>query len=131
MQSMRQFLEDHPVTLEIVSGPDLERDGDGWEHYAYTVELAYDGRTMRSPWRQGTAITDDPDAASLLDSLASDAVGIENTGSFEEWAPEMGMDLDSRKAEATYRQCVELGEKLRELLGDDAFTTLLREVERS
>lgn len=35
---------------------------------------------------------------------------------FEEWAGNYGYDTDSRRAEATYRACQELGDKVRKLL---------------
>lgn len=44
-----------------------------------------------------------PDAPRVLESLASDFSGIENTGTFEEWAGECGYSEDSRCAENTFR----------------------------
>lgn len=109
-----------PVRLEIVEGADLTRDDEGWEHYAYTVRLTRGDHSMTVPWRQGIGLTDDPDAATVLESLLMDASGVENAaGDFEQWASEYGFDTDSRKAEAIFRQATEQTEQLRELLGEE------------
>lgn len=76
------------VTLSIIDGPNYRRDEDGWEHNAYTVELRFQGRKMRSPWRQGLGITEDPSAESVLESLFLDASGYDNAADFEDWAGE-------------------------------------------
>lgn len=111
-----------PVTLEIVSGPDYyaESDGERWEHHAYVVRLSRGDRSMEVPWRAGIGITDDPTAADVLEALLSDAASIENArGDFEEWAPELGFDPDSRRAEAIFQRATKQTDELRELLGDD------------
>lgn len=69
----------------------------------------------------GNAIN--PDLADVLHSLASDADAIDY-GNFEEWADSTGMETDSRKAEAIYRACLEIGLKLRAALGEDGLKTL-------
>lgn len=72
----------------------------------------------------------EPDAASVLDCLASDASTLENASGFEDWAVELGYDSDSRKAERTYRAIQQQTERLRQFLGTAAFDTLLRDVDR-
>jgi len=79
---------------------------------------------------QGSAHKKKPTLAEVLDCLASDASGIENARSFEDWANEYGYDTDSRKAEKTYRICQVQAEDLRNLLGRDAYKTLLYHTER-
>ncbi len=61
--------------------------------------------------------------ADVLHSLASDADVIDYS-SFEEWADMGGWDTDSRKAEAVYRACLEIGLKLRAALGDAGLAQL-------
>lgn len=117
------------VRVEIVDGPDCQRDADGWEHYAYTLRLHYRGRSMLTPWRQGLGITEDPSADDVLESLALDASGLDGADGFEDWAAEYGCDPDSRKAERIYRQVEQLAAELRRLLGDD-FETITREAIR-
>ena len=64
-----------------------------------------------------------PDPCDVLSSLALDA-SILDAGSFEDWASEFGYDPDSRKAEATYRACLEIALKLRQGLGDEGLRKL-------
>lgn len=108
------------VKLEIIGGPDYGVDETGWENYTYRVRLHFEERTMETEWHQGMAITDDPEAASVMQSLFSDADTVEYSAEdiFEEWASELGYDPDSRKAEQIYNNVKEQTEKLRALLGD-------------
>lgn len=71
-----------------------------------------------------------PTASEVLDCLAMDASGVESTGSFESWAEDLGMDTDSRSAEASYRATVAQTDKLRKLLGSMDFRVLIENVER-
>ena len=105
------------VSLRVIDGPDYRRDEEGWEHNSYTVELQYQGRTMRTPWKQGLEITDDPDATSVLESLFLDASGYDNAADFEDWAGQYGYDEDSRKAEALYHEVGKQAGKLARLFG--------------
>ena len=43
---------------------------------------------------------------------------------YEDWSGELGYDVDSRKGEATYRQCLEIALKLRAMIGNDSLDTL-------
>lgn len=71
-----------------------------------------------------------PEAADVLDCLASDAAGVENARSFEEWASEYGYDTDSRKAHKTYTLCKREAERLLKFLGPTTYNDLLWETER-
>lgn len=64
-----------------------------------------------------------PDPCDVLSCLALDA-GVLDAGGFEYWASDLGYDPDSRKAEAIYRECLEIALKLRAGLGDKGFSEL-------
>lgn len=64
-----------------------------------------------------------PDLIDVLYSLAVDSEVIDYSG-FEDWAENFGYDVDSRKAEKTYRDCLEIALKLRSMLGDDNIAKL-------
>ncbi len=53
-----------------------------------------------------------PNPLDVLHSLVLDAATID-CRDFEEWASEFGYDTDSRRAEATYRACLDIGLKMR------------------
>lgn len=61
----------------------------------FTVTLHYQGRTMSTPFFQGSAWTTDPTAAEVLEALLSD---VTEADSFEEWAADLGMDGVCRAA---------------------------------
>lgn len=86
--------------------------------HPWTVTLRYQGRQMTVPFYMGPALCHEPTAREVLECLASDACGVENARSFEEWADDLGFDPDSRKAERTFRACERQTAKLRRLLGD-------------
>lgn len=71
-----------------------------------------------------------PELAEVLDCLSSDASGIENARSFEDWCADYGYNADSRKAERTFRTCERQANKLKKFLGDSAYETLLWRTER-
>jgi hypothetical protein len=85
---------------------------------------------MTVPFSQGSAHTEAPTLATVLDCLASDASSVENARDFREWAEEMGGDPDSIKALKTYRLIQKQAAKLEALLGPDAYAELLWECER-
>lgn len=99
---------------------------DGWGDdtpNAWEVVLHYDGRTLEVPFWTGLLLGE-PTAADVLACLLSDATvddGEGNPRPFEDWADDYGFDTDSRKAEATWRQCVEQTAKLREFLSPAVF----------
>jgi hypothetical protein len=64
-----------------------------------------------------------PTAAEVMYCLISDASAIDHP-TYESWASDLGYDEDSRKGEAIYRACLEIGLKLRAALGDAGLETL-------
>lgn len=76
------------------------------------------GRTHRSPNKPIM-----PDTLDFIYSLAIDSDVID-FARFEDWASEFGYDPDSRKAESTYRNCLEIALRLRAGIGDANLTRL-------
>ena len=133
MNTIRRFISDNRVRAVVDwadANPNVEQDE--WARHAthYRVTLKCGRRQMTTPWSQGSAITREPSAADVLDCLASDAVGIENASSFEEWCAEYGYDSDSRKAERIFQTCTRQSADLKALVGEDAYRTLLWDTER-
>jgi len=100
----------------------------------FECTIEFEGRGYHEPltvyFSQGSAHKKPPTLADVLDCLASDASGVDNAQSFEDWASEYGYDTDSRKAERTYRICEGQAQKLKALLGQDAYNQLLYSTER-
>jgi len=94
---------------------------DEWQQNSngYSCTLAYKKRRMKLDFFMGSAIAHPPTSSDVLDVLLSDASTVENASSFEDWAGELGYDVDSRTAEKIYRAVSRQTQKLRDLLGDD------------
>jgi hypothetical protein len=84
-------------------------------------------------WRNQEKTFPLPKVEEVLDILASDACGYDNSRSFEEWCGDYGYDTDSRRAEKIYNLNAESAKQLRQwmsCLGPEAYTTLLFDIER-
>lgn len=87
---------------------------------AHSVNYA-GGQSYVRPLYSSTPIL--PQLADVLASLVLDAEALGYV-SFDNWATALGMDADSRKAEAMYKACLETGLKLRNGLGEDGLRRL-------
>ena len=65
----------------------------------------------------------EPDPVDVIASLVMDS-SVLDSGGFEDWASDLGYDIDSRKAEAVYRACLEIALKLRAAIGEDGLAKL-------
>ena len=88
-----------------------------WEYKAWKVTIRMGKRRLTTSYRMGMAHTGEPDVASVVYSLISDYQCARDS-SFEDFCFEYGYNLDSRKAEKTFKQCRATGPKLEKLLGD-------------
>jgi hypothetical protein len=141
--TVQQFVDKHQITMtseRIDARPD--RAMSDWDagafHFACTIRRGRESYALtysmgsghgkkawsdvKGDWR---IIPPTPDVASVLDSLRSDAQSTDNARDFEDWASDLGYDTDSRKAETTWRACVECARKLRFMLGDVAYAELM------
>ncbi len=69
-----------------------------------------------------------PDLSDVLDCLASDASM--SRDDFEDWAGNCGYDTDSRAAERIYKVVRRQTHRLKSMLGAEAFSVLLNDIER-
>lgn len=110
--------------------PNMEDSAD-MDHWKVTILCANTEQQMELVFSMGKGHEGrKPELEDVLDCLASDAAGVENARSFEEWCSEYGYDEDSRKAERTYNACSEQSQELQRILGDEAYNELLWECER-
>lgn len=121
---LRSLIARDNVRAEAEYGNDAT-DLDDWQESAnpWTVTLRRKRRQLTVNYWTGTAITEDPDAETVLGSLLSDASSADQ--SFEDWAGDYGYDTDSRKAYATYEAVQSQTEDLQHFLGED-FAEYLR-----
>ena len=130
MKEMNDFIKDNGITMSsewTERNPNMA-DWNDANHYKCTLKR--ERKQMTLYYSQGYGIKGEPEAAGVLDCLASDASSIDNAGSFEDWANDHGSDEDSRKAEKTYTVCIRQAASLKKLLGDELYEELLYETER-
>lgn len=129
--TMRQFISRngiHMTCKRVDSNPNMEDSGSPMNHWRCT--LRFRGRQMTLVYSMGMAFDREPQPWNVLHCLAADAAGLDSAGGcFEEWAADYGYDPDSRKAERIFRAVTRQTAKLRKLLGEETYETLLQRVD--
>lgn len=132
--TLEQFIAEQQLVMSVVAVKQNPHMADSPMPRNFECTISFVGRGYHEPltvyFSQGSAHENPPTLAEVLDCLASDASGIENARSFEEWASEYGYDTDSRKAERTYKICEKQARDLERFLGQDAYQQLLWNTER-
>ena len=131
--TLEQFIAEQQLEMSVIPVKRNPHTGEPMpRNFECTIE--FEGRGYHEPltvyFSQGSAHKKPPTLADVLDCLASDASGVDNARSFEDWASEYGYDTDSRKAERTYHICEKQAQDLKALLGRDAYNQLLYGTER-
>lgn len=143
LPTLDDFIQEEGIGMlaeKFATRPDLAMDGLK-RHFKCTLHAGkatrWDGgadsaweREMVVWFSQGDAHKLPPTTADVLDCLASDASGYDNSRNFEDWCADYGYDDDSRKAEKIYHTVAEDAKRLRHFLGNEAYNQLLNEVER-
>ena len=132
MKNIESFVEKNKIKMDYVlvdNNPHVDSNFN-WEANHYKVTLKKDNKQFTVYFSQGIRITKDPTPEGVLDCLANEVAGYENSKNFEEWASGYGYDLDSRKAEKIYKAIAKQSKKLKKFLGDVLYNELLWEIER-
>jgi hypothetical protein len=120
----RRSAFDLALTCEEVAPPPAASvngaSGEGW--YRCSVARYGDPTSIEVTVRSGA---EPPDVRDVLDMLAAEAGIVEESGSFEAWANQLGFDVDSRSAERAYQASCRLAQELRGLLGERAYERLV------
>lgn len=128
-QTIQEFLEARKisnVTDYADSNPNMHNDGHPMNHWRVVLRNGRKRMTVR--FSTGLGIREKPDAADVLDCLASDATTTDL--SFNDFCQELGYDTDSRTAERTYRIIQRQSKRLRSFLGEADYDALLYGTER-
>jgi hypothetical protein len=110
------------ISVEIRGGY-LDKDLEGWEHYAFNILFKNGQKQASFDWKQGTGhviknnygtiMPKNPNPGEVLARICAESLDCKE--SFEEWADAFGYDADSRKAESIYQACKRHEEKLARL----------------
>lgn len=129
--TIAQFIADNRITMtaeRVDKNPNNKdwHDADHWKVKLRVKDSDGTAHVMTTYFSKGYGHKGkEPKADEVLDCLASDAAGVENAQSFEDWCSEYGYDTDSRKAEKTYNVCKHEADYLKKWLGDRQYQRLL------
>jgi len=133
VMDITEYVAAKGITLEILSETTTGIGDD--TQYKTTVRLAYDDRTLETPFEFGTdtlgghALDDRADL--VLDNLVFDVSIYRRSESFEDFADEFGINPDSRSELALYEAMGDAAARLAEFVGGDAeLENLIHNVER-
>lgn len=94
------------------------------EQFRKTCETGDLYKVMGSiDWKYKSGKQPPPSLLDVLYCLLSDS-DVLNYPTFESWAENFGYETDSRKAETTYRQCLEIALQLKAMIGCQAMEEL-------
>src|SRR5690606_23498737 len=93
-------------------------DEDGWEHYAYKLEVTFRRRKMTMDWKHGLGVTDYPEdvPTHILDAMVSDYWTWKNANGYEDYCSEFGLE-GSREDYRSWEQLGRFAEDVEDLLG--------------
>lgn len=119
---LEELIELHGIECSAVMGANHDPAPADWGRmisYGVTLTRPYGASmyVLRVDFHVGTA-HGAPDAEDVINCLVQDALSLENSTGFEDWAENLGYDPDSRKAEKIYKAVEEQSELIRDFLGD-------------
>ncbi len=131
METLQALIERTGITLTAKPTSHNPAMGDkDMDHWRVTLRRPDPRRQFTLVFSMGRGHNGaEPKADEVLDCLASDAAGYENTTGFEDWAEYYGYDTDSRSAERTYRAVERETHRLSRFMGDE-YESLLWDTER-
>jgi hypothetical protein len=130
MSTLAEFITENGITMTAKRADrNPNMDDASMDHWRCTLKAAA-GTRLVTYFSMGSGHGGkEPTAEDVLDCLASDASGVENASSFEDWCSEYGYEPDSRKDHALFKVCEKQAAKLKAFL-PEGYDTLLWETER-
>lgn len=114
----QEWADRYGVTLDW-SARGFHADKDGWEHQLFTVTLERKGaESVSFDWRQGLGVESEPDVASVLPALRSDAES--GDMAWIEFCDSYGMNPDSISDNRVWEACREARRKLYDFMSSEA-----------
>lgn len=119
-EALAQF-RDEICRAECESGVAMELDpfgrGPGNNFKVKRARAMIEGRAIMAPQKI------EPNALDVIYSLSMDS-SVLDYATFEQWAPELGIDPDSRQGEKVYRACLEIALAMRGAIGEKGLSEL-------
>lgn len=98
MATMSERVHELGITIEnrrTMGTQQSQRDYPGGHHWSSTLRMG--SKRLTVPFHQGSAWKRPPNAEEVLNALALDSSGYDNTGGFADWASEYGFSLEERE----------------------------------
>lgn len=113
--TIAEYVAEKDIRVDNIVSYGLTRDAEGWEHYRYTVRLAYGdtGRIVTTPYRMGVGLDRAPTADDVFDSLIVDAQCAENASDAWEFGAELGYEVNDK---TSYERMVNAYDSCRAML---------------
>ena len=128
MKTLYDFVKEHKITISS-ERIDQNPYNPEWQANHYKCILKRAKKRMTVYFSKGYGLKGKPTAEEVLNCLAMDAACIENSENFEDWATQLGYDIDSRQAEKMYNVCLKETIRLKKFLMQDAYNELLWKTE--
>jgi hypothetical protein len=121
-ETLRSFANRIALRIEsrlVDRNPNISDMPEGSNHFLVTLRCRISGKARRltTYFSMGPALSHEPTGEEVIECLLSDAAGVANARSFEDWCSDYGYDSDSRKAERIYNACAGHAAKLENFLG--------------
>lgn len=116
--TIAEYVAEKNIRVDNLVSYGLTHDDEGWEHYRYTVRIAYGdtGRTVTTPYRMGVGNDERPPRADeVFDSLVSDATCAEYVSDAWEFGAELGYEVTDKRS---YERMVNTYDACRQTLAD-------------
>lgn len=141
-QTMHDFVRKHGVTMtceQVDHNPYMDDGRDRMDHWRCTLKVGSRRATIVFSMGSGHH-GKEPEAADVLNSMASDANSAVSTDDWREFARDMGMEteiedprsgrmVENKKAKKIFNACIKEHEQLISLLGHEATKELVYETE--
>ncbi len=124
----RWLRDDHGFRIIRIVDKGLQRNGDGWDHFAWTMGVTsqHTAEVYEFPYMAGTAHKGKPTLIDMIGALLSDAGCA--TGSFQDFCADLGYDDDSVKVRNLFDQILVNNGRLLRLFGATSLDALLSTV---
>lgn len=132
-KTIAQVIRENKIKLEsdsVDANPHMHSDGHIMKHYRIVLRATVDGkrRQYTTFFSMGMGLKGDPDAASVLDCLISDAACVESARDVRDFVADLGYESMS-VARETYKACQREAAALRRMFGEQ-YDDLLYNTER-
>ena len=146
-QTLTAFIAKHGLTFKASGTMPTAKERGNWQSGSshWEVVIKYGTKQMTVRFHQGPAIKTPPKLEDVLDCVASDSAGLENSKDFDDYCKEYGIGLDEKprhyggrdyrdgddlrgavaRAKELYNAVKAQAAKLKRFLGEDVYKELL------